>query len=98
MARKSIMQNLDNKKCYICWSQGRMQQHHCLHGTANRKLADEDGLVVNLCPRCHMRLHDDGIGDLAIMKDAENAWLKYNQLDISDWIYRYGKNYLEADE
>ena len=96
MARKSIMQNLENKRCYICWQPGT-DVHHCMHGTANRKRADEDGLFVVLCRNCHMRLHDDGIGDLALMKEAEKTWLKYNQADISDWIQRYGKNYLEAE-
>lgn len=37
--------------CIICGKPA--EGHHCPYGTANRKLADEDGLVIPLCSEHH---------------------------------------------
>lgn len=94
---RSIVKN--NKSCFFCGSERELERHHCLHGTANRKLAEEDGLWVWLCPECHRG--DYGVHgyhghdvDTALKKAAEYAWLKTNGKTIKDFIDRYGKNYL----
>lgn len=69
--------------------------HHCIHGTANRSIADKEQLCVALCARCHRMLHDKGYHDLDLQQDAEMAWLKYNNKSIDDWIKIFGKNYLD---
>ena len=89
------MQNLDVKRCFLCGREGDMQVHHCLHGTANRKLAEQEGLMVNLCFSCHHRLHSQGFGDKELMKVAESRWLDYNMGCVDDWIGVFGKNYLD---
>lgn len=91
---RSIMQNLDVSKCYICHTVGITEVHHCLHGTANRKLAEKDGLLVNLCPKCHRALHDKGTYDLYLKHVAQFAWQDYNMKTDTEWRARYGKNYL----
>lgn len=64
-----------------------------MHGSANRKKADEDGLTVLLCADCHMDLHDHGIGDRLLMQVAQSCWeQKYGSRE--DFIKRYGKSYL----
>lgn len=80
-------------ECYIC-RRFATERHHMLHGTANRKLADEDGLVVMLCRDCHRALHDKGTHDKDLMKDAERYWLACHRGDIKGWMDRYKKNYL----
>ena len=70
-------------------------EHHMIFGTANRKLADIDGLVINICHPCHMRLHQQGIYREEMKKLAEKTWLKHYKKTITDWIKRYGKNYLD---
>ena len=84
----------EKKMCYFCLSQRNLEKHHCLHGTANRKLADEDGLFVWLCRNCHMRLHDKGIGDKGLQIVAEKAWMQHYGKTEADFIKRYGKNYI----
>ncbi len=37
--------------CAICGAPAAW--HHLLHGASNRKLADEDGLILPLCPAHH---------------------------------------------
>ena len=70
------------------------QEHHCLHGSANRRLADQDGLTVRLCCGCHMALHDKGLYDLQLQKEAQQAWMDYYHKSVEDFIKRYGKSYL----
>ena len=91
--KESIITNID-KVCYICARYGNLEKHHCIHGTANRKLADEDGLFVWLCHNCHMRLHDKGIGDKGLQIVAEKAWMQHYGKTEADFIKRYGKNYI----
>ena len=68
--------------------------HHCIHGNANRRIADQDGLTVRLCNQCHRLLHDKGIHDRDLQETAEKAYLEYYNASIDDFIKRYGKNYL----
>lgn len=70
-----------------------------MHGTANRKLAEQDGLWVWLCPECHRGKygvhgyagHDM---DVALKKAAEYAWITTNKATVNEFITRYGKNWL----
>lgn len=92
---KSIMDK--RAGCWLCGSYDGLQVHHCWHGTANRKLADWDGLTVKLCRLCHEHVHADHETDLRLMQAAEWAWLKRYRKTIPDFIKRYGKNVLEQD-
>lgn len=90
---RSIMMNLEVEKCYICGKEGPTEAHHCLHGSANRRLAERDGLIVNLCPECHRRLHEKGTGDDTLMEAGQLAWENYNLSDTAHFMARYGKNF-----
>ena len=98
---KSIIQH--EETCFLCGRKGVLQVHHCLHGTARRKLADQDGLVVYLCHHCHRELHDKGIGDLELQQHAEEVWIEQKYFydhtkGVQKFIQRYGKNYLDVKE
>lgn len=90
---KSIIHTTNTDCCYIC-GQWATDVHHVIHGTANRKLADEDGLTVKLCRRCHTLLHDKGNMDKELQKIGQRAWMNHNGASVEDFIKRYGKNYL----
>lgn len=95
---KSIIQE-DKTYCFIhskyfhCYIPA-VHEHHCIHGIANRKLADKDGLTVFLCMSCHSLLHDKKRFDLELKQLAEQVWLEHYNKTIEDWIERYGKNFL----
>lgn len=89
---ESIMQTAEC--CCLCGRTVGLERHHCLHGTANRRLADEDGLTVLLCHSCHRNLHDRGIGDVYLQQEAEKRWCEYYQKGKVDFIKRYGKSKL----
>ena len=41
-------------ECYNCGRYGQTEEHHALHGTANRKICDRYPLLkFDLCPECH---------------------------------------------
>lgn len=90
---ESIIQNSNDECCYIC-GQWATDTHHCLHGTANRRLADKDGLTVRLCHRCHKALHDKGNMDRELQRIAQSKWMEYYSRSEDDFIKRYGKSYL----
>ena len=46
------MIKFEDRRCFICGSCDRVELHH-IFGGMNRKRADEDGLTVFLCARCH---------------------------------------------
>lgn len=88
---KSIMQ--DKEECYISGSRINLDKHHCIHGGANRKLADKYGLWVWLRHDIHMQLHDrDKELDRQLEQDAQRAFEKKYSHEM--WMALFRKNYL----
>lgn len=92
---KSIMQ--EKKECYICKTTLDLDKHHCIHGTANRKLADKDGLWVYLCTYHHTMsneaVHQNSAKDRKLKEIAQAVW--ESKLGTrEEFIKRYGKSYL----
>lgn len=90
---KSII-HVDNTDCCFLCGQYATETHHCIHGTANRKLADQDGLTVRLCSRCHRNLHDKGTLDKELQRIAQQKWMEINGKTLDEFIRRYGRSYL----
>lgn len=88
----------DMSRCYECGCTGNLERHHCIHGTAGRKLADKYGLVVMLCGDCHrgtkgVHGRDGAELDLKLKRIAQEAWeAKYG--DRQAWHKIFGKSYL----
>lgn len=96
---KSIIQS-DDSYCFIHMKYMGVEvpakhKHHCIHGVANRKIAEREGVYCFLCLACHTALHDKGFHDKDLQKIAEQAWLDYYNKTIEDWIRVFGKNYLD---
>lgn len=90
---KSIMHNANPENCFIC---GRYATdcHHAIHGIANKKIADKDGLTVMLCRNCHANLHDKGNFDRELQRIAQLRWMEYYGKGVDEFRARYGKSYL----
>lgn len=93
MRWKSIIQD-DCDSSYLSGRRGVLHKHHCLHGTANRKKAEQDGCYVMLTMDEHRRLHDTGKHDLELKQIAEKCWLEHYGGTIDDFRQRYGVNYI----
>ena len=94
---KSIICN--KKECYLCGSTP-VERHHCIHGTAGRKLADKYGLTVWLCP-FHHRDQKHGVHGNA----ALDRWFKelaQNCVEIvyghEKWMQVIGRDYLHKED
>ena len=92
---ESIMQS--KKECLICGSPN-VEIHHILFGNPKRKLADEDGLWVWLCPEHHRGTHGvhgkDGHDlDTALKISAQTIYEQTHSRD--EWLKRYRRNYLD---
>lgn len=91
-------------QCAVCKATNktaRLEKHHIFYGTANRKLSDQDGLTVYLCPKHHRWIPDGVHGgntklDNELKITAQMVWMKENHKTIEDFIKRYGKSYIEV--
>ena len=92
--KQSIIQT-GEKVCFISGSRINLDCHHqlCMHGGANRKLADKYGLWVWLRHDIHMQLHDkDKSLDRELEQAAQEAFEKRYSHD--EWMRIFGRNYL----
>lgn len=91
---QSIIQT-EKETCFLC--QGRAtEEHHCIHGTANRKLSEKYGLKVYLCPYCHriskLAVHNNYFTDTKIKQIAQQRFTEeYPELNF---IKVFGKSFL----
>lgn len=93
--QRSLIAELDH--CYVCGRTGRLEIHHCFHGTANRKLAEDDKMVVALCPCCHRGyngVHNNARLDLEIKQEAQRVWMIYYKQNKQEFIKRYGRSWI----
>lgn len=91
--------------CVICGKPAAW--HHVFHGSAGRKLADEDGLVLPLCPEHHqyssVSVHMNHtvdvlceiIGELAFERNALADGKAHTVEEARQLFFdRYNKNFL----
>ena len=95
MAKGSILQD-DMSRCWVCGSMPTVW-HHIYFG-GKRKISDENGFIVGLCPY-HHNMSNEGVHfnrelDLEIKRACERKWLEITGKEISDFIKLVGKNYL----
>lgn len=95
MAKKSIITE-EMGFCIVCGSP-YVEVHHCLHGVANRKLADKYKLVVPLCHKHHTgsldSVHRNAKMDLRFKQIAQEAF-EAKKGSREDFIRVFGKSYL----
>ncbi len=88
---RSIIPGGNNREqCFLCFNIPT-DRHHCLHGS-RRKKAEEWGLTVYLCRRCHSLLHDKGVNDLFLKQVAQKTFEEKYSHEL--WMQEFGKDYL----
>lgn len=90
---ESIIDN-DKEHCFICSRYCRTEEHHCISGTANRKISESLGLKIYICPSCHRDIHDRNRELELYVKQL--AQRKYEEIygTREDFIKDFGKSYL----
>lgn len=94
MATESIIKT-EPGVCLLCGKHGQTQKHHLMSGTANRRLSEEDGLFIYVCPMCHEMIHRFPEINRTTKQFAEKVWRDYYGKSKEEWIARYGKSYEE---
>ena len=104
---KSILQT--TKECYLCRIEAErmgyygqlpstgLHKHHFIHGTANRKLAEEYGLYAYMCSARHHEYgpesaHGNPQVDLMLKQIAQRAFEEI--YGHEKWQQTFMKNYL----
>lgn len=92
--------------CEIC---GRPADctHHLIFGTGLRRLADEDGLTMSLCNKCHttgiatLKIHENVAAERLSKMLGQERWEKQRIIDGAtqdeareQFIKRYGRSWL----
>lgn len=92
---KSIIQQ-NKEKCFLCGGRAS-EEHHCIYGTANRKLSEKYGLKVYLCPLCHRigenAVHKNYFTDIKVKQIAQKKFEENHTRE--EFIKIFGKNYLD---
>lgn len=94
---RSIVDN--NMACHVCGSVRNLERHHIFFGVANRAKSETDGCWCYLCAECHRSKYGvhgyDGYDlNRQLKQEAERAWLREYGKSISQFVQRYGKNWL----
>lgn len=71
--KESLISN--EKECYLCGNP-TVHKHHIYKGVKCRKIADEQGLWVYLCPKHHEQVHSDRDLDVALMRFGQQLFEK----------------------
>lgn len=77
---KSIVTD-DMDYCFFCGRPAECK-HHLIFGSSNRQKADEDGLIVPACNRCHNmgkvieRVHDNPMAEKMSRIIGQMSWEK----------------------
>lgn len=83
-------------QCYLCHRFERTEVHHVFEGTANRKISDREGLMVNLCHNCHRFIHSrpKSIVAIELKQTAQQVWMTKNG-SKEDFMKLFGRNWLD---
>lgn len=79
--------------CFLCWRYGKLDKHHLIPGTANRKNSEKYKLYEFVCRECHRKIHDDP--DLMLFMKCHGQLLFETESGTrEDFIKIFGKSYL----
>lgn len=86
------------RECELCGrTTDRIERHHLIGGTANRRLSEKYGLVMYLCRECHRLAHEDKGTYILLHRMAERTFLAEQNATVDDFIAVFGKNYLTEE-
>lgn len=94
---KSILQNENDKRCFLCGGYGAFEWHH-IFGGAYRKKSEKYGLKVRLHHKCHneppngVHFNIDAMQNLR--KIGQTAAMQKYGWNTKQFIDIFGKNYL----
>ena len=87
----SILQS--GEECFFCGSEYDLIRHEAFFGTAYREKSKALGCWVNLCPQCHMELHDHVDNkDKTLKEFAQGCSMSHYGWTVEEFRMHFGKN------
>lgn len=87
------------RECYICGIMDsdyvKMHRHHVYQGRGRRQISDRYGAVVDLCERCHSKVHHNADYADYLHRKMQKKLMQENGWTVERFIEIFGKNYLE---
>ena len=80
-------------RCYICGRYGDLVRHEVFHGP-NRKKSKELGCWVELCPSCHMDLHENPADYRWLQRECQEKAMVWHRWGVKEFRDVFGKSYL----
>jgi hypothetical protein len=91
------MKRVKRGQCRRCGKFGATEWHH-IFGGPQRKAAEREGLVIELCHDCHLLLHRDAKEWMVYKKRAQRAWETIGKHNRALWMTKFHKNYLDLED
>ena len=86
------------RECYICGIMDsdyiKMHRHHVYQGRGRRQISDRYGAVVDLCERCHSKVHHNADYADYLHKKMQKKLMKENGWTVEEFIEIFGKSYI----
>ena len=77
--------------CELC-GRPACNRHHVFMGTANRKVSEKWGMVVNLCYDCHALIHRDYVERCKLCRKYQAKFEREHGHDL--FMAEFGRSYL----
>lgn len=86
------------RECYICGIMDsdyvKMHRHHVYQGRGRRQISDRYGAVVDLCERCHSKVHHNADYADYLHRKMQKKLMKENGWTVEQFIEIFGKSYI----
>ena len=97
---RSIIEDKNEKSCFVCGYAGRTEEHHIFGGNPNRRLSEKNGLKVHLCYMHHKDSKEGVHFNPELMEKLHKIGQKaFEESHTREEFMRiFGKNYLDDSE
>ena len=82
--------------CLVCRKTYPLQTHHPIEGS-RRRISDRYGMTVQLCPKCHMRVHNNEQQSRELKAWAQKKAMEHYGWSTEDFVNAFGKSYITEE-
>lgn len=82
--------------CLACHKTYPLQTHHAIEGS-RRRISDRYNLTVLLCPKCHMKIHNNEKPNKELKEWAQKKAMEHYGWSEEDFINVFGKSYITGE-
>ena len=82
-------------RCRVCGVYGVTHIHH-IFGGARRRISDKYDFVIELCPVCHEKAHNDASFGNALKHDCQLQYME--DYSMEEWMDLMGRSWIDEGE